>query len=300
MSEAAGSQSGLAQMAANRRGILWMLLAVMLFVVLDTFAKLLSETYPVWQIVWARYTFHLVLIALFLRGALPRTLRTRRLPLQLLRSLLLVITTGLFFMGLSMLQLAEAAAVMLLGPLFITALSVPFLGEKVGMRRWAGVFAGLVGALIVIRPGTDVFVLASLFPLAAALVNAFYHITTRLLSHSDSSMTTLTYSSLVGAVVMTLGVPFFWVQPDLIGWIMMVGVGLIGGSSHFCLIKSYSEAPAAVVAPFGYSNIVWAVLFGFVVWGDLPDAWTLLGAGILVVSGLYVFHREQVRKHQKR
>lgn len=300
MSEAAGSQSGLAQMAANRRGILWMLLAVMLFVVLDTFAKLLSETYPVWQIVWARYTFHLVLIALFLRGALPRTLRTRRLPLQLLRSLLLVITTGLFFMGLSMLQLAEAAAVMLLGPLFITALSVPFLGEKVGMRRWGGVFAGLVGALIVIRPGTDVFVLASLFPLAAALVNAFYHITTRLLSHSDSSMTTLTYSSLVGAVVMTLGVPFFWVQPDLIGWIMMVSVGLIGGSSHFCLIKSYSEAPAAVVAPFGYSNIVWAVLFGFVVWGDLPDAWTLIGAGILVVSGLYVFHREQVRKRRKR
>lgn len=300
MSEAAGSQSGLAQMAANRRGILWMLLAVMLFVVLDTFAKLLSETYPVWQIVWARYTFHLVLIALFLRGALPRTLRTRRLPLQLLRSLLLVITTGLFFMGLSMLQLAQAAAVMLLGPLFITALSVPFLGEKVGMRRWGGVFAGLVGALIVIRPGTDVFVLASLFPLAAALVNAFYHITTRLLSHSDSSMTTLTYSSLVGAVVMTLGVPFFWVQPDLIGWIMMVAVGLIGGSSHFCLIKSYSEAPAAVVAPFGYSNIVWAVLFGFVVWGDLPDAWTLIGAGILVVSGLYVFHREQVRKREKR
>src|SRR5699024_6360772 len=135
--------------ATNRRGILWMLLAVMCFVILDTFAKLLSETYPVWQIVWARYAFHLVLIVIVLRGALPRTLRTARLPLQLLRSLLLVVTTALFFLGLSVLPLADAAAVMLLGPLFITALSVPLLHEKVGPRRWAGVLVGLMGALVV-------------------------------------------------------------------------------------------------------------------------------------------------------
>jgi len=285
--------------ASNRRGILWMLAAVMCFVTLDTLAKLLAETYPVWQIVWARYAFHLALIVVVLRGALPKTLRTRRLPLQLLRSLLLVLTTGLFFLGLKLMPLADAAAVMLLGPLFITALSAPLLREQVGPRRWAGVLVGLLGALIVIRPGSNVFAYAALLPLAAALVNAFYHITTRLLSHTDSSMTTLTYSSFVGAAVMTLGLPFFWVTPDPVGWVMMIGVGIIGGTSHFFLIKAYSEAPAAVVAPFGYSNIVWAVIFGFVIWGDLPDSWTLLGAAILVASGLYVFHREQVRKRQR-
>lgn len=275
-----------------------MLLAVMCFVILDTLAKLLSESYPVWQVVWARYAFHLLLIVFVLRDDLPRTLRTRRLPLQLFRSLLLVVTTGLFFLGLRLLPLAEAAAVMLLGPLFVTALSVPILGEKVGLRRWAGVFVGLIGALIIIRPGSEVFAYAALLPLAAALVNAFYHITTRLLSHSDSSMTTLTYSSLVGALVMSLGLPFFWVTPDLVGWLMMIAVGMIGGTSHFFLIKSYAEAPAAVVAPFGYSNIVWAVIFGFVVWGDLPDFLTLLGAVILVASGLYVFQREQLHRRQ--
>jgi len=299
VTEAAETGSSAPSLAA-RRGILWMLLAVLGFVSLDTLAKLLSETYPVWQVVWARYAFHLVLIVVVLRGALPRTLRTSRMPLQLLRSLLLVLTTGLFFLGLRLMPLADAAAVMLLAPLFITALSVPLLQEKVGPRRWAGVLVGLTGALIVIRPGSDVFAYAALLPLAAALVNAFYHIATRLLSHSDSSMTTLTYSSLVGAAVMTLGLHYFWVTPDLTGWLMMIGVGIIGGTSHFFLIKAYSEAPAAVVAPFGYSNIVWAVIFGFVVWGDLPDAWTLLGAAILVASGLYVFHREQVRKRQER
>lgn len=298
MRQSVAITSNIAQTVANRRGILWMLLAVMMFVALDTLAKLLSETYPVWQIVWARYVFHVALIALVLRGAFPRTLRTRRLPLQLFRSLLLVLTTGLFFLGLSMLQLAEAAAVMLLAPLFITALSVPLLREKVGPRRWAGVAVGLAGALIVIRPGTEVFVLASLFPLAAALINALYHITTRQLSRSDPSMTTLAYSALVGAVIMSIGMPFFWVTPDLLGWIMMIAVGLIGGISHFCLIKAY-EAPAAVVAPFAYSNIVWAVVFGLVIWGDLPDIWTLVGAAILVASGLYVFHREQVRKQER-
>ncbi|HLS68391.1 MAG TPA: DMT family transporter [Kiloniellales bacterium] len=298
MTEAAADRSR-SLTAASRRGILWMLLAVMCFVILDTLAKLLSDSYPVWQVVWARYAFHLVLIAIVLRGTLAKTLRTTRLPLQLLRSLLLVVTTGLFFLGLTVLPLADAAAVMLLVPLFVTALSVPLLREKVGPRRWAGVLIGLLGALIVIRPGTDVFVYAALLPLAAALVNAFYHITTRLLSHSDSSMTTLTYSSLVGAAVMTIGLPFFWVAPDLTGWLMMIGVGVIGGTSHFFLIKSYSEAPAAVVAPFGYSNIVWAVIFGFVIWGDLPDFWTLLGAGILIASGLYIFHREQLRRTEK-
>lgn len=300
MRDAVALAAGAAETAANRRGILWMLLAVLMFVALDTLAKLLTESYPVWQVVWARYVFHLLLIALVLHRALPATLRTRRLPLQLFRSLLLVATTVLFFLGLRLLPLAEAAAVMLLGPLFITALSVPLLREKVGPRRWAGVGVGLIGALIVIRPGTDVFVLASLLPLSAALINAFYHITTRQLSRTDSPMTTLAYSALVGAAVTSLAAPFFWVSPDAVGWLMMAGVGLLGGGSHFCLIKAYGEAPAAVVAPFGYSNIVWAVIFGLVIWGDLPDAWTLLGAAVLVGSGLYVFHREQVRKRERR
>ena len=147
-----------------------MLLAVMCFVILDTFAKLLSESYPVWQIVWARYAFHLVLIVVVLRRALPRTLRTTRLPLQLLRSLLLVVTTALFFLGLSVLPLADAAAVMLLGPLFITALSVPLLREKVGPRRWAGVLVGLLAALAVVLGSFWLFSVATFFGGAYAAV----------------------------------------------------------------------------------------------------------------------------------
>lgn len=284
--------------ADSRRGIGWMLVTMLLFVSMDTVAKYLIESYPVAQVVWARFFFHALLLALFLGPRLRVTMVTRRPVLQGLRSALLVVTTILFFTGLSYLPLADAAAIMQVGPLIITALSMPLLGEQVGIRRWTGVALGFVGALVIIRPGFDAMQTAAVLPLAAATSYAFYQIATRALSRSDDTMTTLFYTPAVGAVAMSLALPFFWRTPDPEGWLLMGLAGLIGGVSHFTLIKAFTAAPAATVAPFGYSALVWATLFGLTVFGDFPDVWTIAGAIIIAGSGLYILHREHVRKRK--
>ncbi|MDH3790917.1 MAG: DMT family transporter [Rhodospirillales bacterium] len=282
--------------AAARRGILWMLLTTLFFVSMDALAKHLSQSYPVPQVVWARYVFHVLLLALLLGGRVRGVMRTGRLGLQLLRSLFLLGATGAFFTALSFIPLAEASAIMFVAPILVTALSMPLLREHVGPRRWASVVVGFGGALIIIRPGGDAMELTALFALGGATSYAFYQITTRLLSRSDGALTTLAYSALVGALASSAVVPFFWVQPDLAGWVGMVGLGLFGGIGHFALIKAFQAAPAATVTPFGYAALIWATLYGFVLFGDLPDLWTVVGAAIIATSGLYIFHREHAAR----
>jgi drug/metabolite transporter (DMT)-like permease len=192
--------------------------------------------------------------------------------------------------------MAESAAMLQSGPLIITVLSVPLLGEQVGIRRWMGVIAGFAGALLIIRPGADAMQIAILLPLAAAVSNALYQIITRILSRSESTMTILFYTPLTGALLMSAAVPLFWVTPDAAGWAMMALLGLIGGVSHFTLIKAFTAAPAATVAPFGYSSLIWATLSGLVFFGDFPDIWTIVGALVIACSGLYILHREHMRK----
>jgi drug/metabolite transporter (DMT)-like permease len=279
-----------------RRGILWMLLTTLFFVSMDALAKHLSQSYPVPQVVWARYVFHVLLLALLLGGRMRGVMRTERLGLQLLRSVFLLCATGLFFTALSYIPLAEASAIMFVAPILVTALSMPLLREHVGPRRWASVVVGFGGALIIIRPGGDGMELTALFALGGATSYAFYQITTRLLSRSDRALTTLAYSALVGALASSAVVPFFWVAPDLAGWAGMVGLGLLGGTGHFALIKAFQTAPAATVTPFGYAALIWATLYGFVLFGDLPDLWTVVGAAIIATSGLYIFHREHVAR----
>ncbi len=292
---AAGPAAPLARLADGRRGILWMLLAIFLFVSMDAAAKYLSQSYAVPQVVWARYVFHVLVVVLVLNRHVPRLLRSRRLGLQLARSLLLVVTTGCFFLALSLLPLAEASAIMLVAPLFVTALSVPLLGEPVGLRRWCAVVVGFLGALIVVKPGAGVFEWAALLPLAAASLYAFYQIATRVLAASDPPETTLLYTGLVGALAASAVVPWAWQAPDAAGWALMAVVGTLGGASQFALIKAFESAPAAVVSPFGYSNMIWATLYGLVLFGDVPEWTTLAGAGVLIASGLYVWYRERVR-----
>jgi drug/metabolite transporter (DMT)-like permease len=278
------------------RGILWMLLTMLLFVAMDGIAKYLTRDYAVTQIVWARYVFHLLLLVAWIGGRLPRLLVTRRPGLQFARSMLLFLTTALYFFALKFIPLAEGSAIMMIAPLLVTALSVPLLGEHVGVRRWIGVVVGFAGAMLIIRPGSAMMQLASLLALAAALSNGLYHICTRVLSQSEHVLTTLIYSAAVGAILSSLAVPFSWTTPDLMGWTLLVMVGLFGGISHFALIKAFAAAPAATVAPFTYSNLLWAALFGYVMFGDLPDGLTVLGAAIIAGSGLYIFHREHVRR----
>lgn len=269
-----------------------MTLTVALFVCMDTIGKFLVQTYPVLQVTWARFFFHALALALVLRGRVLYTARSRQTLLQVGRGALMLSANLLFIAGVTVLPLISANAVLLVSPLLVTALAVPLLGEHVGVRRWTCVGAGLCGALIIIRPGFSVFQWASLFPLGAACCFALYQIATRQVSRHDTAMTSLFYTVSVGAPVTTLLMPFVWVTPDLKAWILMCGMGLIGGISHFTLIKAFTVAPAAVVSPFNYTNLVWATLLGFLVFNELPDRWTLLGAVIICTSGLYAFFRE--------
>ncbi|HSS64405.1 MAG TPA: DMT family transporter [Gammaproteobacteria bacterium] len=279
----------------HRHGIYWMLLTMFLFVSMDTVAKYLTASYPVHQVVWARYVFHVLLLFAWLGRRAPWVLRTRRLGLQLVRSLLLLLTTFFFFTALSFMALVDASVIMFIGPIVLTVLAALILREQVGARRWSGVVIGFIGAVIVIRPGTSMVQPAAVFAVAAACCYALYQISTRQLSYSDAPLTTLSYTALVGALASSFAAPFGWVWPDAAGWALMALVGLIGGLGHFCVIKAFQAAPAAVIAPFGYSTIVWSTSFGFIIFDDLPDVWTIVGGAIVIGSGIYILHRERVR-----
>ena len=203
--------SGSSPAGDARRGILWMLLAMAVAVVMDTLNKTLAQIFPVPQLVWARFVFHMVLVTLFLGRRLPRVMVTRRLDLQVVRSFILICATVLFVYGLSLLPLADINAILFVAPVLVTALSAPLLGERVDRRQWIGVALGFAGALVIVRPGSGVMQLAALLPLGAACFFALYQITTKQLTRTDPTMTTLFYSGLLGALAMSVVVPFFWV-----------------------------------------------------------------------------------------
>jgi drug/metabolite transporter (DMT)-like permease len=285
--------------ARTARGVLLLVSAILLFGLMDSLAKHLSQTYHVFQVVWARYVFHIAfLLPLLLRDDPLQLFRTERLGLQLFRSFMLLNSTCLFFLAISLMPLAEAAAITAVSPLFVTALSVPILGEKVGLRRWTAVCIGFAGVMIIIRPGPNVVNPWAFLPVLNALSFAFYTLTTRSLSRTEAPMTTLFYSAITGALVISAVVPFFWLTPDLWGWIMLATVGLIGGFSHLLLIRAYDCATASVLAPYSYTQLVWMAFLGYLFFGNLPDGWTIVGAVVVVGSGLYVFYREALRTRE--
>ena len=272
-------------------GIAWMLATMFWFVTLDSTAKYLMQSYPVVQVIWARFFFHLVFVALLMGRQLPQQIRSQLPSNQYLRSLFMFATTILFFVGLHILPLT-AATIMFLSPIIVTMLSIPLLGEKVGLRRWIGIVIGFAGALVVMRPGSDSLQLGILVVLAAAFTHALYQVFTRKLRSRDGPITSLFYTAVVGAAVSSVVVPFYWEPVATLDWLLFVFAGLAGAIGHLCLIRAFRTAPASVVAPFSYSSLLWATLFGFVLFGDLPDGWTLAGAALIIGSGLYIFHRE--------
>lgn len=275
-------------------GIAWMLLATLLFVSLDTTAKFLTHDYPVEQVVWARFTFHFVFVLVLIAPLGLAGLRTRRPGLQLLRSMFMLGANGFFFYGLQSLPLVTASAIVFVGPLIVTALSVPLLGERVGARRWAAVFVGFAGAMIIIQPGAGMLSSGAIFPLCAAFSFSLYQICTRVLAMHDRQMTTLLYTALVGMVASSAVVPDVWVVPDAKGWLLMITAGTFGALGQLALIRAISAAPISTVVPFNYTGLIWATLFGFVAFGDLPRTHTIVGGIIVAASGLYVLHRERV------
>ena len=277
--------------STGRLGILWMLVAQLLFFGGNAAAKYLAETYPVPLVAWARLAFQLLLLVPLLPRLRP-LLATRRPGMQVVRAVFLVVSTGLFYLAIHILPLTDASAILYLAPLLITALSMPLLGERVGVWQWVAVAVGFAGALIVIRPGTDLLQPTLVIPFAAALVFAFVQISSRSLGRTDPPMTTFVYTTIVAALLASAAVPFFWITPTVEGWVTMAAIGLLSGGGQFAMIKAFAWAPAAVVAPFNYTGLVWAALFGFLVFSEVPDVWTVLGAALIIASGLYIFHRE--------
>jgi drug/metabolite transporter (DMT)-like permease len=281
--------------ASRLTGIALMCGAVACFAMLDTTAKYLNLYMSTLQVVWARYTgaflFPFIVSNPWTRPGLTRTTRP---VLQLVRSVLLLASTLFNFMALRYLQLDEAIALVFSTPFFVAALSGPMLGEWVRWRRWTAIAVGFVGVLVVTRPGAASFQPAALLSLSAALCYALYSIITRSLARTDSNETTLFYSNIVGALALLPVVPFVWTTPsDPLVIALMVATGVIGSFGHYLLIAAHRLAPAAVLSPFIYTEIVLVIALGFLVFGDLPNRYTLTGAAIVVASGLYILHRER-------
>jgi len=276
-------------------GIALMCGAVALFACLDTTAKYLTTQMDSLQIAWARYTSAFVL-TLIVSNPLthPRLLRTRSPKLQITRSLLLVGSTALNFLGLRWLQLDEALSIIFTFPLLVAIISGPMLGEWIGWRRWTAIGFGFVGVLLITRPGLGGMHPAALFTLGATFCYGFYAVITRIVSRVDSNQTSLFYANFIGALAMLPVIPFVWQPPvDWVVVFLMVMIGVLGSTGHYFLIAGHKLAPASVLSPFVYTQLIWVIVLGYLVFGQVPNSWTIAGAAIVIASGLYLLYRER-------
>jgi drug/metabolite transporter (DMT)-like permease len=298
---AQAASSASPSLADRRRrliGIGLMCAALLCFSCLDATAKWLNRSVDPLLTVWWRYTASVVLVSFLINPwTRPGVVRASRLWLQIVRSLLLFLSTVANFVALQYLQLAETISIIFSVPLMVALLAGPILGEWVGPRRLVAIGVGFVGVLIVTRPGTGTMHPAILLSIGGSVAYAFYAITTRILAAHDSSETTMVYSGLAGVALMTPLLPLIWTTPDsLLMWILFLSLGLYGGFGHWLLILAHARAPAPILSPFIYTQIVWMLALGYLLFGDWPDAWTLTGAGVVIASGLYLLYRERVRR----
>ena len=261
---------------------------------MDATAKYLSLEVPFLMVVWGRYFFHTVLTfsAFSIRTGSLRFLKARRPWLQFFRAGSLFLATTTMYLAITRMQLGDATSIQFLAPVLVTALSGLVLGEHVGPRRWAAVVFGFIGVLLVARPGSGVLGWTALLPLLTAMLLAVYMIMTKVISSRDDTAATNCYSTALGALIQSLVVPFFWQTPTLYQWGLMILMGSAGAIGHFLMIKAFFSAEASVLAPFTYAQVVGAILWGLLVFGDVPSGWTLAGACVVSGSGLYVWYRE--------
>jgi drug/metabolite transporter (DMT)-like permease len=269
-----------------------MLFAILCFTLMDALAKELVGRYPFVQVVWARFVGQLLLVALILRQHLPGLARTRYPLLHLIRGTTQVGATTLFFASLPHIGLAEATALSDINPVLITLGAALFLGERLGPARVAGVLVAMCGAMIVIRPGADVFTPAAFLPLMGAVCYAASALLTRVVGPNESAWTAMILGAALGALVTGLRLPFVWVPIPAGDLPLFAVLGALGTLAQLCIIRSFSIAEASVVAPFGYTGIVFAALWGIVFFGEYPDLPTVLGALVIVAAGLYVWRHE--------
>ena len=290
------ARSALARADRPFRGIALIVGSTVFLACSDALAKYLSLTLPAIEIAWIRFlVFAIILLPMMARTS-PNVFRSARPGLQVWRGLALVSSSLFFISGLRFLPIAEASATGFIAPLFVTALSIFFLGEKVGIRRWAATAVGLIGVLIVVRPGSSAFHPAAIFPIVSALGWAFTLILTRMISGSDRAITTMTYSAMAGLCLLTVLVPFVWVTPSWKDIMLGVCIGIASTAGQWIVVLAFRYADASVLAPFSYSQLVWVTILGFFVFGEIPDIWTVAGAAVIIASGLYTAHRERVRR----
>jgi drug/metabolite transporter (DMT)-like permease len=268
--------------------------ANILFCSIDAIAKFLVHDMSSIQVAWARFASAFA-AALILSHVLfqPRRMRSARPGLQLLRSTLLLASNVVMVAALRYLQLDQTSSIMFLVPFLVAAFAVPLLGERIGPRRWAAIAVGFCGVLLVMRPGLGGIHPAALLCVSAAVTYSFYGILTRVLSHSDESATTMFYTNLVGAIVLSAAVPFFWTTPTLFEGFLMALMGTIASCGHYLLIMAHRLAPASILSPFMYTQLIWMILYGYMLFGDVPNHFTLAGASLAIASGLYLLYRER-------
>jgi len=259
-----------------------------MYALMDAVSKHLTVTYEVQQILVVRFWFFFAFTFLIIRrNGFISSLKTDHVALQIIRSLILIAEIGVAVVSFSLIPLADFHALLVFAPIIVTVLSAIFLRETISPRGWMAVLIGLCGALIIIRPGVSVISITSLLPLFGAILWAVYQVLTRLVSRSDSSETSLAYAALTGMVIFSAVAPFYWQPPDLEGWILLLLAGLLSSCANYALMKALELAPASILQPFNYSLLVWAVILGVVVFGDIPETLTLVGSAIIVFAGIY-------------
>ncbi len=275
--------------------ITYMVVAHLLFAFLDTSAKyiVLAGVAPLFA-VWMRFAVHVVAALFLLRGwREPLRFRPANLPAHVLRGSFLFGSTICNFLALQTLQLAETTSIFFFGPMVITALAGPLLGEWAGWRRWLAILAGFVGVLVITRPGFGTFSAGHVYVLCATLSNCFYVIMTRRMAASETSESLILFSGLAPVVLLAPTLPFSVSLPeDPWHWLILLSLGFWGALGHWFLIRAYRIATASALAPYPYLQMVWMIGFGWLIFDQLPDWWTIGGAAIIVASGLYIVHRE--------
>jgi drug/metabolite transporter (DMT)-like permease len=281
------------------KGIALILSSTVFLGVSDVTAKYLSASLPSIEIAWLRFlVFAMIMVPAMVPGSPLFALKTSSVPLQLMRGAALLGSSLFFISGLRYLPIAEASATGFVSPLFVTALSIVFLSEKVGVRRWLATAVGLLGVLIILRPGSSAFHPAAFFPIVSALAWAATLIMTRMMSGKEHAITIMTYSSIAGVAILTALVPFVWVGPSWQAIALGVLIGIFSTAGQWIVVLAFRYADASVLAPFSYTQLVWVSILGFMIFGEVPDVWTVVGAAFIVGSGLYTAHRERVRRSQ--
>ncbi|HVM81423.1 MAG TPA: DMT family transporter [Stellaceae bacterium] len=274
----------------------FVLAALMVFSGMDAISKLLVREYSPILITWGRYAVNLVLLLPFVLRAGVAPVGGTDLAMQVGRGIAMVGSAVLFVSGLSSLQLADAIAISFVSPLLVTALSIPFLGERVGVRRWAAVVTGFAGILIIIQPGGSAFDFASLFPLASSTCWAVGLVLTRRIGSHAPPMTTLLYTTAIAFLVLSLFLPWVWQPFDLRALVLVATMGVLSMAGQYFLLMGYMRGPASLLAPFSYAQIISSTFWGVVLFQVWPEPSTWIGAAVVVASGLYVFHRERVTR----